>query len=480
MRSLLRLATPVVLVGLVACQTESPVATTPSAVPIKAAMVTASGGTGRHIVSFNGSEPLALREYVAAQGGTVDWVSKGSGLAVVSGLSAEAATGLAAQRGIAAVDEDELIELVPAALDAEAVEVSGAAVESQAAPATAFFFPRQWNMRTVGADVAWAAGHLGSSSVRAGILDSGIDYTHPDLAGLVDLGLSRDFTGPVLVNGVTFNEADTVQKYFPGRASFTDLFYHGTHVAATVSSTALAAAGVTSRTTLVALKVCIYLNSCPFSSTLQAIEYAADEGLDVVNLSLGGRFGKAGNGRFVGLINKSFNYARAKGVTVVVSAGNDAIDLDHDGNGYKTYCTTPATVCVAATGPTQNAGVNGPWANIDAPATYSNFGRSSVNVAAPGGNIATNNTFVYAACSRTSRIIPICGTGTFVVGLIGTSMASPHVTGAAALLVPTLGRNPGAIRAALQQSADDLGQVGTDPNYGKGRLNVARAVGAVP
>jgi len=60
--------------------------------------------------------------------------------------------------------------------------------------------------------------------------------------------------------------------------------------------------------------------------------------------------------------------------------------MDHDGNAYKTYCSTPATVCVAATGPTAQGSVNGPWTNPDAPATYTNFGRSAINVAAPGGN----------------------------------------------------------------------------------------------
>src|SRR4030095_3050981 len=102
---------------------------------------------------------------------------------------------------------------------------------------------------------------------------------------------------------------------------------------------------------------------------------------------------------------------------------------------------------------------NGPWTNIDAPAGYTNFGSSALNVAAPGGNAAS---FVYAACSRTSLLIPVCQTGTFVVGSQGTSMAAPHVTGTAALLVSTLGRNPGAIKNALQGTADDLGATGTD------------------
>ena len=59
-------------------------------------------------------------------------------------------------------------------------------------------------------------------------------------------------------------------------------------------------------------------------------------------------------------------------------------------------------------------------------------------------------------------------------------MAAPHVAGAAALLVSVLGRNPAQIRARLQQSADNIGGNGTSPFYGKGRLNVGRAVGALP
>jgi len=58
-------------------------------------------------------------------------------------------------------------------------------------------------------------------------------------------------------------------------------------------------------------------------------------------------------------------------------------------------------------------------------------------------------------------------------------MSAPHVTGTAALLVSILGRNPGAIKSRIQNTADDLGAAGTDPFYGKGRLNVARAVGAI-
>ncbi len=493
-RSVSRCAT-VGLVAAAACSYDARVSPEPAAAartPQFASVARSGVANNRHIVSFSGSVPTDFALQVAALGGKVLWVSPGSRLAAVTGLKGSAVATLAGKRGIQAVDADATLSIdLP-----QTVVVGDAlpdAAESQANPAAAFFSARQWNMRAVHANQAWAAGFLGSASVSVFILDSGIDYLNIDLNGLVDVSRSVDLLGtfdaPAVVNGdtviVPFTEADTVAKYFPTRQPFTDLFFHGTHVAATVSSLALGAAGVTSRTRLVAVKVCGYINECPFSSILNGVVYAADNSADVVNMSLGGAFAKPGNGRFVGLLQKTFNYARSKGVTIVVSAGNDTTDLDHDGNSYQTFCNTPAVICVAATGPTSEAGINGPWADVDAHADYSNFGRSAINVAAPGGN---RSTFVWAACSRTSIVvrtpppasIPICQTGNFFVGAQGTSMASPHVAGTAALLVPILGRSPSQIKARIQQSADNVAGNGTTPFYGKGRLNVARAVGAIP
>lgn len=462
--------------ALGACTDAPSVPKAPATPSFSVQMAPPTNPTGRHLVSFSGQVPSDFAAQVGSLGGSLVWVSPNAGLAAVSGLDAAGVARLAGAKGVQDVEADEAFALDDPQADAANVEPADA-LESQANPATAFFFARQWNMRAVQANTAWAAGFLGSSSVRVYMLDTGIDYGNIDLSSLVDQSRSVNMLGTFTVGGVSFTEADTVAKYFPGKAAFTDLFFHGTHTAATVSSLALAAAGVTSRTTLVAVKVCAYLNTCPFSAILGGILYAADQGADVVNMSLGGGFSKAGNGRLVGLINKSFDYARSKGVTIVVSAGNSAADLDHDGNTYSTYCNNPAVICVSATGPTAQAGTNGPWTAIDAPAFYTNFGRSAVDVAAPGGN---NNTFVWAACSRTSLIVPVCQTGNFVLGVQGTSMSAPHVSGTAALLVPILGRNPAAIKARILQSADDLGQPGTDPFYGKGRLNVARAVGAIP
>ena len=455
------------------------------------ASAVASNGTGRQIVSFAGNVPADFAARVQALGGQVLWVSSGSGLATVSGLTSTAAATLGRTAGIQEVDADEGIALdIPRMSGVESSQDGG--VASNANPAGAFRYARQWNMRAVQADAAWAAGFLGSPSVTIFMLDSGIDYLHSDLVGRVDLNRSVDLLGTFLVGTssgvVAFTEADTVAKYFPSRAVFTDLFFHGTHTGATVSSNAVRAAGITSFTKLVAVKVCAYINICPFSSILDGVIYAADNGADVINLSLGGAFAKAGNGRFVGLLNKVFIYARSHGVTTVVAAGNEATDLDHDGNTYATFCNSPAVICVAATGPTTDAtGANGPWTDIDAPAYYTNFGRSAIDVAAPGGNSsfgaplpapASRNTFVWAACSQTSLIVVGC-INISIVGAQGTSMAAPHVAGTAALLVSIVGRNPAAIKARIQQSADDLGSPGTDPFYGKGRLNVARAVGAI-
>ncbi|MGZ8788151.1 MAG: S8 family serine peptidase [Thermoanaerobaculia bacterium] len=105
-----------------------------------------------------------------------------------------------------------------------------------------------------------------------------------------------------------------------------------------------------------------------------------------------------------------------------------------------------------------------------------------MNVAAPGGTGGGSRPrgYVTAACSRAAipAGLSICGTGTFVVGSNGTSMAAPHVSGLAALIVEDIGKDkPSQVKAILQQSADDLGQPGTDPYYGKGRINVPAAIG---
>jgi len=424
--------------------------------------ITAKAGAeaDSYLFLLKGKKLDAFTDAVADAGGRVIFAHDKVGFAFASGLSGSAASQLGARSDVAEMTADVSF-LLDLPFDPETAEMS---VQSPDAPADAFFYPRQWHFPAIEADKAWAAGFLGSEDVTVAILDTGIDYENPDLAGRVDLSRSISFLP---------EEDELVRLFFPDKNVITDLQYHGTHVAATVASNGFVGAGLTSKTTLTGIRVCRIDRSCSFGAIISGVLFAADTGADIANLSLGGAFSKAGNGRFVGFINKVFNYAKSKKMTVVVSAGNSASDLDANGNVYSTYCDSPNTICVSATGPTGAETLNGPFFEVDAPAFYTNFGRSAITVAAPGGNALP----VWAACSQTSVVIPICQTGAFILGLSGTSMAAPHVSGVAALLVAEYGRNPGRIKTAIQNAADDLGQPGTDKFYGKGRLNVATAVG---
>lgn len=420
-----------------------------------------------HVVAFSGAPPADFAARVAALGGSVEFTHAGAAVASVSGLTDEAAASLAKSQGVTTVARDAEFTVAPATLGAE--DFTFEAPPSAEAPQTAYFYPRQWNMPAIGADQAWAAGFLGKPEVTVAVLDTGIAYTHADLSGRVDLARSISFRN----NPGNIDELYRA-AYFPSLHPVTDLQYHGTHVAATIASNAVVAAGVTSKVTLMGVKVLSLEGRGNTTYTVRGILHAADNGADVINMSLGGAFAKPGLGPLVAYLNQAIAYAYRKGVLVVVAAGNESTDLDHDGNTYATYCSAPNVVCVSATGPT-NDSLTAPWQSVDAFAGYSNFGRSSVSVAAPGGNASV----VWAACSNTTVYnLPCRLSPTYALGLSGTSMATPHTAGLAALLVGELGKGkPGLVRARLLQSAVDLGQPGTDPFYGKGRIDVARALG---
>ncbi len=451
--------------GLAACADETPNPIAPAVSSAHLAEGISIDPTGKHIVTFNNEKTLnGFAARVAALGGTVEAEYGAIGVAVIDGLSDAAAAQLLAMDGVKNIEADVQVQWLDPVDGIETVSVEDMA-EATANPALAFFYPRQWHLRAIGAHQAWAAGKVGSSSVTVAILDTGLSPTHPDLVGRVDFARSRSFA--------PFDDP-YVAFHFPGMPNWVDLHYHGTHVGATVSSNASAAAGVTSGVTLVAVKVLNVNGSGSTSGVLAGIMYAADIGADVANMSLGSTFSKALNPGFVSVINRAFNYANRKGTVMVTSAGNDAADMDANGDLYKAYCMAPNALCVSATGPTSRVAVNGPWTNIDALSSYSNFG-AAVSVAAPGGNGAST---VTAACSQQSLRVPVCRTGVFVIGLNGTSMAAPHVSGLAALVVEQIGRRqPSQVRARIQQSADDLGPEGRDAAYGRGRINVARALG---
>ena len=421
---------------------------------------------GKYMVLLkkNGS-PAGFESKVEALGGNIIYSHK-IGYAIVEGLTGTAAAELANDKAVMEIQPDISFKLEPM-WDNSTYMIQDVQPASADDPTTAYFYGYQWNMQAINASSAWAAGKLGSPDVTLAIIDSGIDYTYPDLLGRVDLSRSISFVP---------EDDDLVNTNFPGKHYVTDLYLHGTHVASTAVSNANIFAGITSQTTLIGVKVCGWEGDCSFGNIFTGLLYAADMGADVANMSLGAYFTKNAAGRFVGFTNSIFNYVNRLGMTVVVSAGNAGLDLDHDSNSYKLFCNTPSTICVSATGPTSAVANNiydGPWYDVDALASYSNYGRSAINVAAPGGN---DGGLIIGACSQTSLFFPICRTGTYILYGAGTSMAAPHVSGLAALLVEQVGRNPGRIKTLIQQSADDLGQPGTDPAYGKGRINVGNAV----
>jgi len=438
---------------------------------------------GRYIVLFATEHvPADFGGRVTMVGGSVEATLDRIGVATVTGLTEAAAAELAAAADVRNVESDVIMTLPDVdvgAADAtveEGLSETPAPADATASPTSARFYPRQWNLRAVFANQAWAAGHLGSRDVVVAMFDTGIDYLHPDLVGLVDLQRSKSFAP---------EEDAVVAERYPGRLPFSDLFWHGTANASIVGSNATVLAGVNRYVTLLAVKVWNRFNQGAFSRLLGAIVYAADQGADVINVSGTYTFDKSKNPGIVAAAERAVNYAFRKGALLVSVAGNDAADLDHNGDTVRLPCEAANAICASATGPTSAAGVNGPWVDVDAFATYSGYGRSAIGVAAPGGagNVGQFRR-VWVPCTTTpteSTTAPECRAHGLIAQPRGTSFAAPHISGLAALLVAQLGHgNPALIRARILQSADDLGDPGVDPYYGKGRLNVARALGVVP
>ena len=362
-------------------------------------------------------------------------------------------------------------------VDAAGVQsLAGPGAAPQGDPWNAGFFYRQWNMIITQTLQAWQQGFLGSPQVKVAVLDTGICAHHQDLAGKVDAGQSAAFVAedrPCWGGGPTPN--------CPGCPAWEDYYFHGTHVAGIVSTNNIGTAGMAPNVRLRAVKVLRCTGSGPFSAVIQGIMYAVDTGNDVINMSLGAGFyknagpGPGSLGLLVAALNKAVNYAQTEGVLVVSAAGNESYDMDKDRNVTFVPCQSGSGVCVGGT------------TNTDALATYSNHGVSGPQLAAPGGGSPYSgpwyNRYVWSPCSYHSLLIPACGTigPIWYLGAYGTSMAAPHVAGAAALVDSIAPAGPGSQRAgqlrnALLKGADDLGKPGTDNIYSQGRLNTLRAL----
>jgi len=498
---------PLVAVLLAACSAD---VVAPLKVPTGPKLaINVEGGSSSYIVATNGKGfPADFADKVASLGGNLTYANYKAGFALVSSLSAASASELGTMSGISTVQQDEAftVDLPLTTAQADAATTGEPVANSQTNPAGAARFSFQWNMRLIGADKAWAAGKLGNAGVTVAILDTGLDYDINDLTGLVDRTRSHSFMDSYFLapgeKVAHLSDNALTKKYFPTRDSISDYNGHGTNVGTQVSSKAFALAGVTSRTTLIGVKVLGSNGSGTTGTVLAGVLWAADHGADVANMSLGGGFGKSGAGSLVSLINRVFNYANRAGMLIVVSAGNSGADLQHNGNFESTYCDAPHVICVSAIGPVASTG------NADLPAFYTNFGRQALDVAAPGGNAqldAKGNpnlittwpwgadfaSWVWSYCSKTTlgawtfdkdhpedltKHVPsltACAAGNRLTGFIGTSQASPHVAGLAALLVAEMGHGkPNQIKHAIELSAAPV-----NPLLGRGRISVSNALG---
>jgi len=341
-----------------------------------------------------------------------------------------------------------------------------------------FHFELQWGHDAVNAPEAWAMGYYGQG-VRVAVMDTGFDTDHPDLAPNINYELSRSF---VPGEGLEY--------------AINDSFSHGTHVAGTIAAAdnGFGTIGVAPYAELVLLKVLSDEGSGDFFWLLEAIVYAADNEVDVANMSLGALFPlkeltkeeKTEVKELEMLLARAADYANKRGMTLIASAGNDATDL-HPSEYKHLPSDAPGFISVAATTPIGWA-IDPLNAYLDYPTSYTNYGTQAIDVTAPGGDLLYPGDEV----CQVGRVVQYCyvfdlvfSTGSNLNPNIasyywggGTSMAAPHVTGVAALIIGKNGGSmkPEKVEAILRQSADDIGPAGRDPFAGFGRVNAETAL----
>ena len=290
-------------------------------------------------------------------------------------------------------------------------------------------YRHQWHLRQIGAPEAWKVAD--GKGVIVAVIDTGVAYEdYKRFHRVPDLARTKFVKGFDFVGNSEHANDDHA---------------HGTHVAGTIAQSThngVGVAGVAYGATIMPLKVLSAAGSGSVAGIADAIRYAADHGAKVINMSLGGRFPSK-------ILEKAVKYAHDKGVVVVCAAGND-------GRGKVSYpAAYPGAIAVAAT-------------QYDESTTfYSNWGKE-IDVAAPGGNTQVDqdkdgrpdgvlqNTIVVGDPSRDDYF-----------AFMGTSMASPHVAGVAALIVSQGVTNPDDVEKILKETA-------RKPRSKDGKLDPAR------
>jgi len=280
-------------------------------------------------------------------------------------------------------------------------------------------YDKQWNLRSINVESAWD--ETKGSGITVAVIDTGISE-------VPDLKATKFVKGYDFVND---------------RIDASDDAGHGTHVAGTIAQSTnnnYGVAGIAYEASLMPLKVLGASGGGTVADIAEAIRYAADNGADVINMSLGG----AGESQ---LMEDAINYAHQKGVVVIAAAGNS------NQNSASYPARYPHVIGVAAL---DSVGVKAP---------YSNFG-AGVDISAPGGSEAGK--------ILQETIDPESGQSIFE-GYQGTSMAAPHVAGVAALVKAAGVKEPDEILNILKQSSRVVKE---DPlnHFGAGHLDAAAAV----
>ncbi len=312
-------------------------------------------------------------------------------------------------------------------------------------------YSRLWGLNNTGqtggrfdADIdapeAWRI-QSGSRSVTVAVIDSGVDYRHPDLAANIWRNV-REIAGDGIDNDRNGFVDDIVGYDFANRDNNPmDDNGHGTHVAGTigaVGNNSLGVIGVSPNVSIMPLKFLARDGSGFTMDGVRAVDYATRMGADVINASFGG-------GGYSQAMYDAISRANSAGVLFVAAAGNAANNNDWRPSFPANY-DLPNVISVAATD------------HNDRLANFSNYGRNTVDLAAPGVNILST--------------LP----GSRYGFLSGTSMAAPHVAGAAALL---FAQNPNQsvaqVKSKLLNSVDRVAALGSTTLTG-GRLNVYNAL----